>query len=161
MNEHDKALALLEARLSKLRPSPVPKKQMESLRRCVPAREVAPRTGFIFSYWRGVAIAATLALLGGAALVSLMRTGGDAHTVTGRVEGDQSFLDNRMVRISSDQYLIGVRKLGVWSSPDGTAYRVLQGVSMNQTVFQDDVEGTELKLLKPQQRVLLMAMATQ
>jgi hypothetical protein len=154
MSNENESMDRLEKRLKGCCPSPVSPALMNQLRTCMPQQKVAQRRPFRF-YKALMAIAATVILGFGVTLWSLNITG---------VQKGLHIVDHPAGRLtvkSSDNYFVGVRNVGIWSAPDGRAYKVVQGVSLNQTVVQNSDNGSELKMIEPQQQVLLVAMATQ
>ncbi|MEI7946343.1 MAG: hypothetical protein WCJ02_06580 [bacterium] len=154
MSKENESMDRLEKRLKKCCPAPVSPALMSQLRTCMPLQKVTKRTSFRF-YKGLVAIAASVLLCFMVTLWSLNKTG----LQKGLLIADQPA--GRLTVKSSDNYFVGVRNVGIWSAPDGRAYKVLQGVTMNQTVIQNSENGSELKMIEPQQQVLLVAMATQ
>jgi hypothetical protein len=154
MNNENEPMDRLEKRLKKCCPAPVPPELMNQLRNSMPVQPVPQRTSWRF-YKGLVAIAASVLLCFMATLWSLDKK----DVQKGFRVADHPA--SRLTVKSSDNYFVGVRKLGVWSAADGRAYKVVQGVTLNQTVIQNSRNGSELKMIEPQQQVLLVAMATQ
>lgn len=154
MNNENESMDRLEKRLKKCCPAPVSPALMSQLQTCLPLQKVTQRPSSRF-YKGLVAIAASVLLCFMVTLWSLNKTG----LQKGLLIADQPA--GRLTVKSSDNYFVGVRNVGIWSAPDGRAYKVLQGVTMNQTVIQNSSNGSELKMIEPQQQVLLVAMATQ
>lgn len=154
MNKQSEPLEMLEIRLKKYRPVPVSLTLMSQLCVCMPMQNVQQRPSVRF-YKGLVAIAASVLLCFMVTLWSLNKTGLQKGV---RIADHPA---GRLTVKSSDKYFVGVRNVGIWSAPDGRAYKVVQGVTMNQTVIQDSGNGSELKMFEPQQQVLLVAMATQ
>jgi hypothetical protein len=154
MSKENEPLDRLEKRLKRCCPAPVSPARMNQLRACMPMQHVPQRP--YFRVYKGlVAIAASVLLCFMATLWSLNKTGLQKRLLIADHPG------GRLTVKSSDNYFVGVRNVGIWSAPDGRAYKVLQGVTMNQTVIQNSENGSELKMIEPQQQVLLVAMATQ
>lgn len=153
-------LETFEVRLKKLRPSPLSPDVMRRLQACRPKeRKRATTARFLVA---AVTMAATALLLLAGVLLALKATSSDDRGTLGRKEGPkQVAVDDQMVIKSTERYLIGARPVGVWSSPNGRAYKVVQGMAMNQTVFRHPGNGAELKMIEPQQRVLLVALSPQ
>jgi hypothetical protein len=154
MSKENEPLDSLEKRLKKCCTAPVSPALMNQLRTCMPLQKVTQCPSRRF-YKGLVAIAASVLLCFMVALWSLNKTG---------LQKGLRIVDHPVGRLtvkSSDNYFVGVRNVGIWSAPDGRAYKVLQGVTMNQTVIQNSDNGSELKMIEPQQQVLLVAMATQ
>jgi len=154
MSNENESMDRLEKRLKRCCPSPVSPALMNQLRTCMPLQRAPQRPSRRF-YKALMAIAATVILGFGVTLWSLNITG---------VQKGFRIVDQPAGRLtvkSSDNYFVGVRNVGIWSAPDGRAYKVVQGVSLNQTVVQNSDNGSELKMIEPQQQVLLVAMATQ
>lgn len=159
MNNTNETEDRIETRLKKLRPAPVSPALMKQLRQCKPQPQKQSRFHFFLNKGLLIVAAAVVICLMAVVLSLNQKT---AHPK--RVQADhrsRHLSAGRMTVKSSDRYLLGMREVGIWSAPDGRAYKVVQGVSMNQTVLQDSGNGSELKMIEPQQRVLLLAMATQ
>lgn len=154
MSKENEPLDRLEKRLKRCCPAPVSPARMNQLRACMPMHHVPQRPSFRF-YKGLVAIAASVLLCFMVTLWSLNKTGLQKRLLIADHPG------GRLTVKSSDNYFVGVRNVGIWSAPDGRAYKVLQGVTMTQTVIQNSENGSELKMIEPQQQVLLVAMATQ
>lgn len=158
MNKQRETEDRLEKRLRGCRPAPVPPAVMSSLRSCLPPQKVQPRSACRFS--KGLmAIAATGLLCFFVPLLMVKQKRECPAAQQGTFSGKP--LANRLTVKSSDNYFLGVRNVGIWSAPDGRAYKVVQGVAVNQTVIKNSETGSELKMIEPQQRVLLLAMSTQ
>jgi len=154
MNKQNESFDRLEMRLKKCCPVPVSPALMSQLRNSMPMQNVQQHPSCRF-YKGLMAIAATIICCFMATLWSLTKTG---------VQKGLGMADHPADRLtvkSSDNYFVGVRKIGIWSAPDGRAYKVVQGVTVNQTVIRNSGTGSELKMIEPQQQVLLVAMATQ
>ena len=154
MNNENESMDRLEKRLKKCCPAPVSPALMNQLQTCMPLQKVPQCPSFRF-YKGLVAIAASVLLCFMVTLWSLNKTGFQKGL---RIANPPV---GRLTVKSSDNYFVGVRNVGIWSAPDGRAYKVVQGVTMNQTVIQDSGNGSELKMIEPQQQMLLVAMATQ
>jgi hypothetical protein len=154
MNNENESMDRLEKRLKKCCPAPVSPALMNQLQTCMPLQKVPQCPSFRF-YKGLVAIAASVLLCFMVTLWSLNKTGLQKGL---RIANPPV---GRLTVKSSDNYFVGVRNVGIWSAPDGRAYKVVQGVTMNQTVIQDSGNGSELKMIEPQQQMLLVAMATQ
>ena len=154
MSKENEPMDRLEKRLKKCCPAPISPALMNQLRTCMPIQNETRRPSFLF-YKGLVAIAASVLLCFMATLWSLNKTGMQKGL---RIADHPA---SRLMVKSSDNYFVGVRNLGIWSAPNGRAYKVVQGVTMNQTVIHDSGNGSELKMIEPQQQVLLVAMATQ
>lgn len=159
MNSENESMNRLEKRLKKCCPAPVSPALMDQLRSCMPAPNAQKRPSFQLSI-RLLAIAATVIFCVLATLWSLDKQAGKSVVVQKTSDRDRHPA-NRLTVKSADKYFVGVRNVGIWSAPDGRAYKVLQGVTMNQTVIRNSDTGSELKMIEPQQQVLLVAMATQ
>ena len=159
MNNENDPIDSLEKRLKKCCPSPVSPALMGQLRSCMPAQNPQKRPSFHSSI-RLLAIAATVTICVLATLWSLDKQGVQPGMVQ-KTSNTNRHPANRLAVKSADKYLVGVRNVGIWSAPDGRAYKVLQGITMNQTVIRNPDTGSELKMIEPQQQVLLVAMATQ
>ena len=154
MNRQGESLDKLEMRLKKCALAPVSPALMNRLRNSMPVQPAPQRPSFRF-YKGLVAMAASVLLCFMATLWSLDKKD---------VQKGLRIADHPAGRLtvkSSDNYFVGVRKLGIWSAADGRAYKVVQGVTLNQTVIQNSRNGSELKMIEPQQQVLLVAMASQ
>jgi len=159
MNNENEPMDRLEKRLKKCCPAPVSPLLMDQLRSCMPARNAQKRPSLRLS--KGLmALAATVILCFMATLWSLYKKDRQSAVIQ-EISRSEHPAASRLSVKSSDKYFVGVRNVGVWSAADGRAYKVLQGVTMNQTVIQNPDNGSELKMIEPQQQVLLVAMATQ
>ena len=154
MNKENEPMDSFERRLKKCCPAPVSPALMNRLRTCMPMQQV-PQRPFRRFYKAVMAIAATVILGFLLTLWSLDKTGMQKGL---RIADHPA---GRLTVKSSDNYFVGARNVGIWSAPDGRAFKVVQGVTLNQTVIQDSGNGSELKMIEPQQQVLLVAMATQ
>jgi hypothetical protein len=154
MNNENEPMDKLEKRLKKCCPVPVSPALMGQLRNSMPVQPRPQRPSWRF--YRGLlAIAATVIFCLMVSLWSLNKKAVQTGVARAPLPAD------RLTVKSADTYFVGVRKLGIWSAADGRAYKVVQGVTLNQTVIQNSRNGSELKMIEPQQQVLLVAMATQ
>ena len=147
MNLDDDSFQALENRLRAHRPAPLPPELMARLRAARPA----PRRVIAFPLlWTAAAAAAAIVTCTLAFHRPPPRPAPLARTAP--ADG---------LTTTSNQYLVGARKVGVWSAPDGHAYQVVQCLAVNRSVWRQPDGGERVELLEPQQRVLLLAMGTQ
>ncbi len=156
MGDND-PVGALEARLKSLRPAAVPPDLMERLRAVRPQPGVQPQRGARFPLAWAAAAAAAVLLAGVFAL---------CHAVPQRQTRASSApagvsASAGLTALPSQDYIVGARRAGVWRSPDGRAYRVIQCLAVNQTVVGHPGGGAQVELREPRQRVLLLAMKNQ
>jgi hypothetical protein len=175
MNNHHDTDAELEARLKQLRPAPASPELLARLRAHPPlafARREPKRP-----WWRlPVPVLWPTAMAAAAAGVLLIltlehrsttnRTGGQVAaipTATARpaVPSAVKNVEAGLKAEASADFLVGARKVGVWTSPEGQAFNVIQCLALNRTVWRNVERGDEFEKLEPRQRVLLVAMDTQ
>lgn len=61
---------------------------------------------------------------------------------------------------SPAECLLGARELGIYHAPDGRPYRIVQGIAMSQEAWRDPADGRLLTRAVPQQKLLLVSMAS-
>ena len=169
MNLNDEQAARLEARLRKLRPAAVPPALLARLRAKPPVISAwrAPWRWLLGSPALWPTAAATVAAIifctvfghrvapgpAGAPRVGPVANAAVPAPAASMLAGTQA--------AESADYVVGARKLGVWTSPEGRPYNVIQCLALNRTVWRNDGRKTEFEQLEPRQRLLLVAMDTQ
>jgi hypothetical protein len=151
----EKRSEALEQRLARLQPAPV---SAELMARLLAAR---PRSGGggrrARRLWIVLAAAAALAVC-----VSVLRDSGTpgVHPECAEPAAEGGVPDD-LTADTQRERLLGARDAGRWRAPDGRIYKVIHCLSVDQSLWRNSASEVKLELLRPKQRVLLLAMGTQ
>lgn len=150
MNNDDQDFA---ARLQRLRPAAPAPALLARLKAIAEPANVAPRPRRISAWRLAVPLAAAAALVVAA---FWLRPAPGPETDALAVET----LARPAGALPWTDCLLGARELGIYHGPDGQPYRIVQGVGVGTERWRDPVDGSERTRTVPQQKLLLVSMAS-